>query len=665
MNEMLATTYTLAHPWLLLFLPLPLLAWWLLPPHGEPRPGLVVPFLQRLADASGHEAAHGASITRGTLVRTVVICACWVLVVLALARPQIIEPPITKQIPVRDMLLAVDLSGSMETKDFSDEADNTVDRLTAVKSVLDGFLARREGDRVGLIFFGSAAFVQAPFTEDLEVVRQLLNEAQVRMAGPQTAFGDALGLAINVFDRSTVDERVLIALTDGNDTSSQVPPPKAAQIASDKGIVIHTVAVGDPQAAGEDALDETTLRRVASTTGGMYSHASNRDELEKVYDQLDALETRKADSISHRPRRDIYWWPLALALALSMLYFAVGLLRHGFVRKGHGGTHAIAAALTAPILMAATEPGGLFAFHFIRPAWLLALVPAALLLWQLGRSADAAFGWRGVIAPHLLEHLLGGAGRKSRFGPLPWLAATWLAATIAIAGPSWKLEPSPFADDTAALAIVLRVTPSMETEDIQPSRLERATQKIHDLLATRGNAKSALIAYAGSAHVVMPATSDAGIIDNFAQALEPKIMPRQGDDAAAALRLADKVLEDAGGGSIVWVADGIAPEQSPALADWRAQSSTTVHLWPPLLPGDELDTLSNNARPANANLVRLAADDSDVQELAREADFVPVQAHGADSRWAESGYWLTPLLILFTLLFFRKGWMVGLARGTT
>lgn len=123
---------------------------------------------------------------------------------------------------------------------------------------------------MGLILFGNAAFVQVPFTEELAVARQLLDEAQVGMAGPQTAFGDALGLAINVFDRSTVKERVLIALTDGNDTSSKVPPEKAAQIAHDKGIVIHTVAVGDPRAAGEDALDETTLKNVAALTGGLY-----------------------------------------------------------------------------------------------------------------------------------------------------------------------------------------------------------------------------------------------------------------------------------------------------------------------------------------------------------------------------------------------------------
>lgn len=313
---------TLAYPWLLGLLPLPALVWWLTPAHREPRQGLVVPFLARLAEESGQRPAEGAVIMRGGWLRRIALVILWAGTVLALARPQIIEPAITKNVPVRDLLLAVDLSGSMETQDFKDASGKTVDRLTAVKEVLDDFLARRQGDRVGLIFFGSAPFVQAPFTEDLKVCRELLDEAQVRMAGPQTAFGDALGLALTVFERSTVRQRVLIALTDGNDTASKVPPTKAAEIARDKGVIIHTVAVGDPRAAGEDALDEETLKQVASTTGGLYSHASDRGELEAIYKKLDELETRQAQTISHRPRRDVYWWPLAVGLLVSILQHA-------------------------------------------------------------------------------------------------------------------------------------------------------------------------------------------------------------------------------------------------------------------------------------------------------------------------------------------------------
>ncbi len=316
----------LAHPWLLALLPLPLLVWFLVPPRRESRQGLVVPFLGRLAEHSGQKPAKGAVVARGGWLRRLDLLLAWTCVVLALARPQVVEPPETKEIPVRDLLLAVDLSGSMETKDFKNAQGRAVDRLTAVKEVLDDFLLRRKGDRVGLILFGSAPFVQAPFTEDLKVCRQLLDEAQVRMAGPQTAFGDALGLAINVFDRSPVKERVLIALTDGNDTASQIPPAKAAEIARDKGIVIHTVAVGDPRAAGEDALDTEALKQVATTTGGMFAQAADREQLAGIYRRLDQLETRKAQTITHRPRRDVYWWPLAVALLASMLQHTMQLL---------------------------------------------------------------------------------------------------------------------------------------------------------------------------------------------------------------------------------------------------------------------------------------------------------------------------------------------------
>ncbi len=331
---------TLAHPWLLLLLPLPVLVTLFWPAHREPRPALQVPFLDRLSQLTGRQPAQGASVCHGVLGRWFVLPFTWLCVVVAMARPQWIEPPVSKQMPMRDLLLAVDLSGSMETRDFTDADGKQTDRLTAVKQVLDGFLARRKGDRVGLIFFGTAPFVQAPFTEDLSVCRQLLAEARTKMAGPQTAFGDAIGLAITMFDRSDMKERVLIALTDGNDTSSQVPPAKAAEIARNKGIVIHTVSVGDPQAAGEQALDVPTLQGVAKETGGVYSAAGDRRQLEEIYRQLDALETRKDKTVSHRPKHDIHHWPLAAAFVISLLYQAVLLawaaFRHLRAKPGDG-----------------------------------------------------------------------------------------------------------------------------------------------------------------------------------------------------------------------------------------------------------------------------------------------------------------------------------------
>jgi Ca-activated chloride channel family protein len=221
---------------------------------------------------------------------------------------------------MRELLVAVDLSGSMEAMDFTDADGNAVDRLTAVKQVLDEFFARRDGDRVGLILFGSAAFVQVPFTDDLDVVRELLHEAQIRMLGPRTMLGDAMGLAINLFERSEVDERVMIVLTDGNDTGSLIPPERAAEIARDNGVVVHTIAIGDPTAVGEQALDEVSLKNIATTTGGGYFHANDRQELEEIYDHLDEINPRQVETQSYRPIIDLYHWPLAAGILISLLY---------------------------------------------------------------------------------------------------------------------------------------------------------------------------------------------------------------------------------------------------------------------------------------------------------------------------------------------------------
>ncbi len=311
---------TFAHPWLFLLAPLPWLIRNLLPAHHERKAAVRVPFLQRLSQLVGQQATGGVAIARRPLSQWLVLSLAWLLVVAAIARPQWLEEPIIKELPMRDLLVAVDLSGSMEAQDFTDADGNTVDRLTAVKQVLDAFFARRDGDRVGLILFGSAAFVQVPFTDDLEVVSELLNEAQIRMLGPRTMLGDAMGLAINLFERSEVEERVLIVLTDGNDTGSLVPPQRAAEIARDNGVVVHPIAIGDPSSVGESALDEKTLENIATTTGGGYFHANDTEELEAIYDYLDEINPRQVEIQSYRPLTDLYFWPLAACMLMTLAY---------------------------------------------------------------------------------------------------------------------------------------------------------------------------------------------------------------------------------------------------------------------------------------------------------------------------------------------------------
>ncbi|WP_428563821.1 MAG: VWA domain-containing protein [Solidesulfovibrio sp. DCME] len=319
--------FIFANIWLFVLLPLPLVFRRLARPYREERPAVLVPFFDELAALSGQSPGDGAVVRAQPLARQIVAGLCWVLLVAAMARPQWVEPPVVKEVPSRDVLLGVDLSSSMDTEDFTTADGTKSSRLDAVKGVLDDFLKRRKGDRVGLIFFGTAPFIQAPFTEDLETCRELMREAQVGMAGPKTAIGDAIGLAITMFKDSTVKDKLLILLTDGNDSSSKLEPQKAAAIAKDDGIVIDTVAVGDPTAVGEQKLDVKTLQGVAAATGGAYYWAGDGPGLEKIYTQIDALSTHQIETIRYRPKVDLYDWPLAAVLVLSMLLLAGRIVR--------------------------------------------------------------------------------------------------------------------------------------------------------------------------------------------------------------------------------------------------------------------------------------------------------------------------------------------------
>jgi Ca-activated chloride channel family protein len=315
-----------AYPGLLLALLLPL-ALRLLPAHRTQRAAIRVPWFRRLATFSGSTPQTGAAVTRRSRLRWAVDALCFTLAVTALARPQILEAPIYKNVSVRDILLLVDLSGSMETEDFTNRDGEKADRLTAVKEVLDDFLTQREGDRVGLVVFGNAAFVQVPFTRDIETARLLLQELQPRMAGPKTAFGDSIGLGITLFENSNAKQRAMIALTDGNDTGSRIPPTEAATIAAEHEITIHVVAVGDPEAAGEEKLDIDGMEEVARKTDGQFYTADNRKELAGIYEELNRLEEREMETISHRPRRELFPWPVGAVLLISLISYTVPFVR--------------------------------------------------------------------------------------------------------------------------------------------------------------------------------------------------------------------------------------------------------------------------------------------------------------------------------------------------
>lgn len=316
-------------PWVLLLLPAPLLVWLLLPPYRERQESVRVPFLEDITAATGRAPSTGAVVHRLNWLQKLLAPVVWTLTVLAVARPVWVEDPIEKVQAARDLMLAVDLSGSMDARDFQGPDGTRLDRLEAVKLVLDDFIARREGDRIGLVVFGGQAFLQAPFTLDHEVCRQLLDETRIGMAGPQTVIGDAIGLSLKAFETSDTPEKVLILLTDGNDTGSKIPPLTAADLAAKQDIKIYTVAIGDPAAQGEERVDLEALHDIAAATGGQAFRGEDREGLEAIYRELDALEPVELETLSYRPRRPLYFWPLALGVLLLFGYHVLMALRAG------------------------------------------------------------------------------------------------------------------------------------------------------------------------------------------------------------------------------------------------------------------------------------------------------------------------------------------------
>jgi len=313
-------------------------------------------------------------------------------------------------------------------------------------------------------------------------------------------------------------------------------------------------------------------------------------------------------------------------------------------------------------------------FHFLRPAWLLLLLPVLPMLWLLWRRQAAERAWRRVIPPHLLTHLLlSGEAKQGAWQPLTALTLMLTLGVLALAGPAWEPQPSPFREDQAALVIALKVTPSMLAKDVQPSRLQRAVQKIHDLLAQRPGGRTGLVAYGGSAHLVMPLTRDASIIETFAAELDPKIMPKPGDAAAAAVALANERLSKAGlPGSILLIADAVAPDQLQDLQRQRAQGGAAVQLLAlaagpevipppdsPPAPALDLDAMRQAASAAGGELVLPTVGEGDVKRLAGLVERSLAQADAQEGDyWEDAGYYLVPLLVLIALLGFRRGWVV-------
>lgn len=317
---------TFLWPWAFVLLVLPLAArFGLRPMPKSPQGALRVPFFARL-DGAGQGAGPAG---RAAWIKLALASLIWLLLVVALARPAMVGPQMPLPAEGRDIMMAIDLSGSMGREDFAVGGRATT-RLDVVKTAADDFISRRTGDRIGLILFSDRAYVQAPLTPDRDVVRDLLDDAQVGLTGTETAIGDAIAIAVKRLKDRPAPERVLVLLTDGANNAGVMQPLAAAQLAADLGVRIYTIGVGAERMVVNSAfgrqvvdpsqdLDEATLSKVAEATGGQYFRAIDVAGLAGVYAAIDRIEPIADDPEFVRPTISLFYWPLGLALGLSVL----------------------------------------------------------------------------------------------------------------------------------------------------------------------------------------------------------------------------------------------------------------------------------------------------------------------------------------------------------
>lgn len=321
-----------ALPWVWLALPLPLLML-KFPAAQQNSAALYTPFFDRLPN--NHQ--NGAPLrTRASLMTVILI---WVLLIAAASQPVWIGEAVQLPASGRNLMLAVDISGSMQVEDMQHNGQQ-VSRLYTVKNVVNDFVAKRRGDKLGLILFGSRAYLQTPLTFDRNSLQQQLREARIGFAGEKTAIGDAIGLAIKRLQANNDDSRVLILLTDGANTEGEVEPRQAAKLAEQTKVKIYTIGLGAEQMMTPGLLgstfgarlsnpsadlDEETLQYIAETTGGRYFRARDPEELKNIYQQLDALEAIEQEDETFRPQKAYFFWPLAAAMAIVFAWFLLRL----------------------------------------------------------------------------------------------------------------------------------------------------------------------------------------------------------------------------------------------------------------------------------------------------------------------------------------------------
>lgn len=327
---------TILWPWVLALAPAPLVYRWYRRPINISAKALKAPALAAIA--AGHQGSSKGASKRQLMLK-LLLALCWLAALVALSRPIWVGDPVALPTSGRDLLLAVDISGSMEQKDMRIRG-STVNRLEAVKSVVGDFVTQREGDRLGLILFGERAYLQTPLTFDTQTLQTLLNEAQIGFAGRRgTAVGDAIGLAIKRLQNRSENHRVVILLTDGASNSGELDPLQAAQLANTANVKIYTIGIGaeaqesfglfGPRISNPSAdLNEEELIGIAEATGGQYFRARDPQELSAIYNQLNKLEPVDQEAETVRPTISLFHWPLGIAFIASLLIIILRNPRH-------------------------------------------------------------------------------------------------------------------------------------------------------------------------------------------------------------------------------------------------------------------------------------------------------------------------------------------------
>lgn len=325
------------YPLCFLLLPLPYIIYRFFPAYKTKQTAIKAPFFSQVQSLLNVKPTKGAQTLKPANWQRFFLIFSWVTLVVAMAKPMWLGPVETREVSGRDIMVVVDLSGSMETQDFTQIEGKPARRIDALKEVLIKFSSERENDRLGLILFGDSAYVQAPFTADIPAWQRLLLESEVAMAGQSTNLGDAIGLAIKSLSETIDDEKekVAIIFTDGNDTGSLVPPIDAAKVAKARDVKLYVVAMGDPETIGESEIDMDTINSIAEITGGKAFLALSQGDLDSINTEMQALEQTLYSSKQYQPKVSLHYVPVAVVFILYLTAFYISIIRSSRRLKGN------------------------------------------------------------------------------------------------------------------------------------------------------------------------------------------------------------------------------------------------------------------------------------------------------------------------------------------